>query len=71
MHKRTLKVKVHHSGQYTSEIMSESKDKIAELARKDKERIMLEETRNKFEGYIYHIKNKLIDDEEAISAVST
>ena len=36
----------------------------------DNERIALEESRNKFEVYTYHIKNKLIDDEEIISAVS-
>ena len=33
--------------------------------------MMLEEARNKLESYIYHIKNKLIDDEEAIAKVST
>ena len=36
----------------------------------DNERIALEESRNEFEAYTYHIKNKIIDDEEVISAVS-
>ena len=63
MHKRTLDVKVYHSGQvkpYTSEIMSESKDKLAELARKDKERIMLEESRNEFVLNMVNVSLKLI-----------
>mmetsp|Transcript_9476 Transcript_9476/g.11008 ORF Transcript_9476/g.11008 Transcript_9476/m.11008 type:complete len:246 (-) Transcript_9476:144-881(-) len=51
--------------------MAESRAKLAELARKDKERMDLEEIRNTYESYIYLIKNKLIDDEEAIGAVST
>lgn len=51
--------------------MAESKAKLAELERKDRERVMLEEARNKVESYIYLIKNKLIDDEEAIGMVST
>lgn len=32
---------------------------------------MLEEIRNNYESYIYQIKNKLIDNEEAITAVTT
>jgi hypoxia up-regulated 1 len=51
--------------------MEESKAKLAELARKDKERMMLEEARNKVESYIYMIKNKLMDEEEAIGKVTT
>jgi hypothetical protein len=51
--------------------MVESKQKLGELARLDKERMMLEEVRNNFESYMYHIKNKLADDEEAVAAVST
>ena len=42
-----------------------------ELARLDKDRMMLEEIRNKYESYIYLIKNKLIDFEEEVAAVST
>lgn len=51
--------------------MEESKAKLAELERKDRERVMLEEARNKVESYIYQIKNKLVDDEEAIGMVTT
>lgn len=51
--------------------MEEYKGHMASLDLKDKERIMLEEAKNKVESYIYKIKNKLIDDEEAVSKVST
>jgi uncharacterized protein YoxC len=74
MIKRTLKVASYHIGRvqpYNTEIMIESKAKLDELARLDKERMMLEEVRNKYESYMYYIKNKLMDDEEAIGAVST
>jgi len=73
-HKRTLSVTVYHTGRlrpYSDEIKVESLAKLDELTRIDNERIALEESRNKFEAYIYHIKNKLIDDEEVISTVST
>ena len=56
---------------YWPELLAESKAKLAELERKDRERVMLEEARNKVESYIYQIKNKLIDDEEAIGKVTT
>ena len=65
---------VYHTGRlrpYSDEIKVESLAKLDELTRIDNERIALEESRNKFEAYIYHIKNKLIDDEEVISTVST
>ena len=52
-------------------LIQEYKDNLAELARLDKERIMLEEAKNKLESYIYYIKNKLIDDEENIAKIST
>eukprot|EP01083_Nonionella_stella_P303701 1052310_1 len=44
---------------------------MADLAKKDKDRMMLEEIKNKHESYIYLIKNKLIDFEKEIGAVST
>lgn len=74
MHKKTLTVKIYTVGKihpYSAENMAESKDKLLELARKDKERIQLEEARNKVEGYIYRVKNKLEDDAEEIGSVST
>jgi len=74
VHKKTLEVEAFHVGNvrpYWPELMAESKAKLAELERKDRERVMLEEARNKVESYIYQIKNKLVDDEEAIGKVST
>jgi len=74
LHKRPLIVKSYFVGNvqpYSEEIMEESQSKLAELDRQDKERQQLEEARNKYESYIYHIKNKLIDDEEKIVPVTT
>lgn len=51
--------------------MAESKAKLQEMAERDHERIMLEEAKNKYESMIYHIRNKMSDDEEAIAIVST
>jgi len=56
---------------HSVELFEESKAKLLDLDRKDRERAMLEESRNKLESYIYHIKNKLVDDEENINKVST
>lgn len=74
MHKRTLTVSSSHIGfvqPYTAAIMAESQAKLQELARVDKDRMMLEEIRNTYESYIYLIKNKLIDYEDEINAIST
>lgn len=73
-HKRALSISSHHIGAvkpYSDEIMAESRAKLNELARVDKERMMLEEIRNNYESYIYLIKNKLVDFEDEIAAVST
>jgi hypoxia up-regulated 1 len=51
--------------------MAESKAKLDQLAQADKERMMLEESKNKYESYIYYIRNKLIDDEDEISKVTS
>jgi hypoxia up-regulated 1 len=51
--------------------MAASRAKLLEMALLDKGRMMLEESKNKVESYIYKIKNKLVDDEEAISQVSS
>ena len=56
---------------YSPELLEESKAKLAALARTDKERILLEEAKNKVESFVYYIKNKLIDDEENVNKVST
>ena len=52
-------------------LFAESKAKLEELNRKDKERVELEAARNNVESYCYLIKNKLIDDEEKVAMVST
>jgi len=73
-HVRALSVSSYHVGTirpYSPEIMAESKAKLDALAQKDKERMMLEEAKNKYEGYIYFIRNKLVDDEEDINKIST
>jgi len=73
-HVRALSVNSYHVGTirpYSPEIMEESKAKLDALAQKDKERIMLEEAKNNYEGYIYYIRNKLIDDEEDVNKVSS
>ena len=69
-----MSVEAYHVGPiqpYSPTVMAESTAKMDELARKDKERVLLESSRNKVESYIYHIKNKLADDEERIGKVST
>jgi hypoxia up-regulated 1 len=74
VHKRALSFTVYHVGSirpYSQPIMEESKEKLQVLATKDKERMMLEEARNDYESYIYKIRNKLADEEEAIAAIST
>lgn len=74
MHKKPLSVISYTVGKvqpYSPELLEESKAKLAALARVDKERVLLEEAKNKVESFVYYIKNKLIDDEENVNAVST
>jgi hypothetical protein len=74
MHRQALTVSSYHVGSiqpYSAEIMAESKEKLGELARLDKERMMLEEVRNNFESSIYLIRNKLADDDGSIEAVTS
>lgn len=74
VHKGTLTVNSYHVGSvqpYNEVIMAESKAKLDELARMDKERMMFEEVRNNYEAYIYSIKNKLVDMEDEIKAVTS
>ena len=73
VHRKSLEVKSFHVGRirpYSAEVMAESKEKLLELARVDKERMMLEEAKNKVESYIYQIKNKLVDDEENVAKIT-
>ena len=74
VHKKTLKVVESFIGRvqpYSGELLEESKAKLAEMNRKDEERVKLEAAKNKVEGYMYMIKNKLVDDEETLAKVST
>jgi hypoxia up-regulated 1 len=56
---------------HSAELMAESRRKLYELAQRDKERMLLEEAKNKVESYIYKMKNKLSDDEETMAKFST
>jgi len=74
LHKRTLKVSPYYESKvqpHWDELMAQSKAKLAEMDESDKKRIMLEESKNSVESYMYKVKNKLIDDEEELSTVST
>lgn len=74
VHKKTLKVVETFVGRvqpYTPELLEESKAKLAEMNRKDEERVKLEAAKNKVESYMYTIKNKLVDDEETLANFST
>jgi len=73
VHKRVLSVDTYHVGRiqpYSVDTLNESLDKLGGLAASDAERIRFEEVKNKYESYIYRIKNKLIDEVEAIEAVT-
>ena len=74
VHKRTLKVDSYYVTRvqpYSDDALVESQAKLQMLADKDRERIMLEEAKNKVESYIYHIKNKMADYEDQIAKVTT
>jgi len=73
-HRKSLDVETYYVGKIqplSKELKEEYKLNIAELARLDKERIFLEEAKNKLESYFYSVKNKLIDYEENIAKIST
>jgi hypoxia up-regulated 1 len=74
VHRKSLIVEKYYVGKVqplSDVLVQEYKDNLAELANRDKERIALEEAKNKLESYIYLINNKLIDDDENIAKVST
>lgn len=74
MHKRTLTVSSYHVGSvhpYSAVTMAESRSKLDALAKVDNERMMLDEISNRYESFIYTIKNKLADYEEEVAAVTT
>jgi molecular chaperone DnaK (HSP70) len=51
-------------------LLAESKRKLDEMDRLDKERILLEESRNKVESFIYKLKNELVDRADEIEKVT-
>ena len=55
----------------SKDLVEEYKSNIATLAELDKQRILLEEAKNKLESYFYTVKNKLLDEEENIAKIST
>mmetsp|Transcript_4268 Transcript_4268/g.9480 ORF Transcript_4268/g.9480 Transcript_4268/m.9480 type:complete len:962 (+) Transcript_4268:139-3024(+) len=74
LHKRSLKVSTYYESDvqpHWADLLDESKAKLLEMDEKDKERVMLEESKNRVESYMFMVKNKLIDDEEEIATVST
>jgi len=74
VHRRTLDVETYYTGRikpYSDDTMVESKAKLGELARRDHERVMLEEAKNKYESSFYMIRNKMSEFEDEISLVST
>lgn len=73
-HRKSLDVETYYIGNIqplSKDLIEEYKGNIAELARLDKERILLEEAKNKLESYFYSVKNKLLDNEEDIAKIST
>ena len=73
-HKKSLDVESYHVGKVqplSKDLIEEYKSNIATLAELDKQRILLEEAKNKLESYFYHVKNKLLDDEENIAKISS
>lgn len=74
MHKKALLIKTYMVGKvqpYSPELMDESKAKLTLLAHRDRERILLEEAKNKVESFVYFVKNTLVDDEDNVNKVST
>lgn len=55
----------------SNDLIEEYKSNIATLAELDRQRVLLEEAKNKLESYFYYVKNKLLDDEENIAKIST
>mmetsp|Transcript_27165 Transcript_27165/g.63593 ORF Transcript_27165/g.63593 Transcript_27165/m.63593 type:complete len:931 (-) Transcript_27165:351-3143(-) len=74
VHKKSLQVESYQVGKIQSlsqDLIEEYKSNIATLAELDKQRVLLEEAKNKLESYFYYVKNKLLDDEENINKIST
>lgn len=73
-HRKSLVIESYHIGKIqplSKDLINEYKSNIAHLAQLDKERVLLEEAKNKLESYFYYVKNKLIDDDENIEKITT
>merc|ERR1712176_382780 len=73
-HRKSLDVESYHVGKIQplpKDLIDEYKTNIAALAELDKQRVLLEEAKNKLESYFYYVKNKLLDDEDEIAKIST
>jgi hypothetical protein len=71
VHKKSLTVKTYYVGRvqpHSPELLAESRAKLLELAAKDKERMMLEEAKNKVESYIYKTKKQREEVEKLANA---
>lgn len=74
VHRRTLKVSTYYEGKiqpHWDELFDASKAKLAAMDKRDKDRMLLEEAKNRVESYMFMVKNKLVDDEEELAKVST
>jgi len=74
VHRKALDVESYQVGKIqplSKDLIEEYKSNIAELAELDRQRVLLEESKNKLESYFYYVKNKLIDDEDNIAKVSS
>ena len=56
---------------WTPEIVKEAQTRLRTLAEADKLRMAKEAALNELEGYIYKVKNRIMDDEKELSKVST
>lgn len=74
IHKKTLDVKTYYISRvkpHSPELLAESKAKLFAMAQRDKDRMMLQEAKNKVESYVYKIKNYLLDHEDLVASVTT
>ena len=75
VHRATLAVRAHYEGlrlrPHTAEEKAASSAKLAALRARDELKREKADARNSLEGYLYDVRNKLADQEEAAALVST
>ena len=73
--RRTLKIEDNPSiispPSWSEDELDESKEKLAQLDYEDRQRKAKEAALNELEGYVYKVKNRMMDDETELSKVST